>query len=99
MDVADQDQLLRVFLAQRGDEDPLLGKLVEQRRGESGDAGGDQDAVEGGLLGPAERAVADPVADVGAAQTVEDRAARRSESVVSRSMVKTSAARMLRTAV
>ena len=57
--------------AERGDQDASLAELREERGGEGRGGGGDQDAVEWGLLGPAERAVADPVADVRQAQAVE----------------------------
>src|ERR1700677_3000999 len=53
--------------AQGGDQDAAFAELGEERRGEGRGAGGDEDAVEGRLLGPAQGAVTNAIADVGAA--------------------------------
>src|SRR2546426_11047911 len=52
---------------------PILGELLHQRRRHRGPARGDQDAIEGCLVPPAERPVADADPAVGYAERLEPR--------------------------
>src|SRR5712691_9124058 len=58
---------------------PAVGELLEERRRDTGAAGGDENAVERGFVRPAERAVADADPDVHVAQPFEHRARPRGE--------------------
>src|SRR5215813_13821598 len=59
-------------VAERQHHSPAFGQLFEEWWRDDAAPGGDEDAIERGLVGPAERAVADPYPHVGVAEPFEE---------------------------
>ena len=76
------ERLHRVRLADGEHHDPAVAELVEERLRRVLGGGGQDDAVEGGLLGQAERAVAVDDGDVVQAELLEELAGAAGEAAV-----------------